>query len=172
LASFCQTRREVIGTLDGACIIERSDGALALRPGAPLVTIYRREPRDRSGGEQRRRTRGEEVPPGGARPDEVDLGFRDPARELEAFRIYIGAGDRAGQSLDLVPPGRIVAGRQAQAVPARVLRRARLAGAGPRPRAGARIAPVGITLACAGHSRLSGSVRVEPGPSSTGRELM
>jgi hypothetical protein len=155
LASFCQTRREVIGTLDGACIIERSDGALALQPGAPLVTIYRREPRDRSGGEQRRRTRGKEVPPGGARPDDVDLGFRDPARELEAFGIGIETDNRPGQSLDLVPPGGIVTGGHAQAVTACVLRRPRLADAGPRTGARARIAPVGIAPAGAGHAASS-----------------
>jgi hypothetical protein len=155
LASFCQMAGEVTGTLDAACVVECSDGALAPRPGAPLVAIYRREPRDRSGREQRRRRRGKEVPPGGARPDDVDLGLRDPARELEAFSIGIGADNRPGQSLDLVPPGGIVTGGHAQAVTARVLRRPRFAGAGPRTGARARIAPVGIALAGAGHAASS-----------------
>jgi hypothetical protein len=155
LASFCQMPGVVTGALDAACIVECSDRALAPRPGAPLVAIYRREPRDRSGREQRRRRRGKEVPPGGARPDDVDLGLRDPARELEAFGIGIGTGDGPGQDLDLVRPGGIVARGQAQAVAARVLRRACLAGAAPRAGARARIAPVGIALAGAGQAASS-----------------
>jgi hypothetical protein len=157
LASFCQMPGAVTGTLDAACIVELPDGALAPRPGAPLVAIDRREPRDRSGRQQRRRRRGKEVPPGGARPDDVDLGFRDPARELEAFGIGAGIGtdDRPSQSLDLVPPGGIVAGGEAQAVTACILRRPRLAGAGPRAGARARIAPVGVAPAGAGHAASS-----------------
>jgi hypothetical protein len=110
LASFCQMAGEVTGALDAACIVELPDGALAPRPGALPVAIYRRQPRDRSGREQRRRRRGKEVPPGGARPDDVDLGLRDPARKLEAFGIGIGAGDGLSQNLDLVPAGGVVAG--------------------------------------------------------------
>jgi hypothetical protein len=148
---------EVTGTLRGTCIVERSDGALAPQPGTPLVAVDRREPRDRSGREQRRGRCGKEVPPGGARPDDVDLGFRDPARELEAFGIGAGIGtdDRPSQNLDLVPPEGIIAGGEAQAVTACVLRRPRLAGAGPRAGARARIAPVGIALAGAGQAASS-----------------
>jgi hypothetical protein len=150
----------IAGGLRAACIIELSDGALASRQGTPLVAIYRREARgrSRSGIAQRR---GKQVPACGARADDVDLRFGDPARELEAFRIGIPAGDCPRQSFDLVRPGRIVTGGQAQAVATRVLRRARLACAGPRSRAGARIAPVGIAPAGAGHAATSraGAVR-------------
>jgi hypothetical protein len=83
--------------------------------------------------------------------DDVDLGFRNPARELEAFRVGTGAGDGPGQSLDLAEAGGVVAGGETQAVTASVLRRPRFAGAGPRAGAGTRIAPVGITLAVGSH---------------------
>jgi hypothetical protein len=76
LASFCQMPSSVPGTLDAACIVERSDGALALRPRTPLVAIDRREPRDRSGREQRRRRRVKAVPAGGGH----GVSSRAPAR--------------------------------------------------------------------------------------------
>jgi hypothetical protein len=49
LAPFCQMLGGITGMLDGACIVEGSDGALAPRPGAPLVAVDRCEPRDRAG---------------------------------------------------------------------------------------------------------------------------
>jgi hypothetical protein len=152
LASFCQMPRGVTGTLDAACIIELSDGALAPQPGAPLVAIGRCEPHDSIALAQ---CFGKQLPPCGARADDVDLCFGDPVRELEAIGIDIRTGDRPGQSLDLVAPRGIVTGGQAQAVAACVLRRARLAGAGPRAGARTRVAPVGVTLAGAGHAASS-----------------
>jgi hypothetical protein len=152
LASFCQMPSGVTGGLDAACIIELSDGSLAPQPGAPFVAIGRCEPRDPIALAQ---YFGKQLPPCGARADDVDLCFGDPARELEAFGIDIRTGDRPGQSLDLVTPGGIVTSGQAQAVAACVLRRARLAGAGPRAGARARVAPVGVTLAGAGHAASS-----------------
>jgi hypothetical protein len=152
---FCQMLNGVTGTLDGAYIVECSDGAIAPRPGAPLVAVDGCGPRDRAGLQQRRRRRGKEVPPGGTGADDVDLCFGNAARELEAFRIDIGAGDRPGQGLDLLALGGIVTGGQAQAVAAGVLRGASLAGAGPRPGAQTRIAPVGSRPVGAGHAAFS-----------------
>jgi hypothetical protein len=107
LGSFGQLPARLGGGLPNARTIELPDGALAPRQGAPLVAVYRREARGCSGLAQHR---GKQVPACGARADDVDLCFGDPARELEACRIGIGAGDRAGQSFDLVRPGRIVTG--------------------------------------------------------------
>jgi hypothetical protein len=139
-----------------AGVVELADRSLALRPGPPLVALDRGKARDAIARAQRLRKQRQ---PRAARADEIDLRGGDPARELEAFRIGLGPGDLAGQGRDLTGAGGIVAGRDAQAVAARVLRRPRLAGAGPRPGAGAGIAPVGLAPACAGEVAAAGATR-------------
>jgi hypothetical protein len=151
LASFGQMQPGVPGSLPTAGVVKLADGAFAQRPGAPLVALSRGQARDAVALAQRLRKQG---PARAARTDEVDLCGGNPARELETFRIGLGAGDLAGQGRDPGRAGGIVACRDAQAVSACVLGRPCLAGAGPRPGAGAGIAPIGLAPARAGHALL------------------
>jgi hypothetical protein len=126
--------------------IEVADRELAPRQRAALVVVDRLE---------LYRQRGIVLPVGQERAPhahEIDLGLRDPAGRLVEFRLGLRTGDCAGESLDLGRERRIAQHRQAQAVPPRLLRRARLAGGRARTGARARIGPVGVARAGAGHA--------------------
>ncbi|MCC6780857.1 MAG: hypothetical protein IT537_30145 [Hyphomicrobiales bacterium] len=127
---------------DAPRVVERDDGAAAPAPGAALVALEGGAATDRLGlGARDRRGEGEPRLPYAR---QVDLRRRDGVRQGAQLRARRRAGDRACQRRGLLVAGGIIAELGAQAMAAGVLRRARLAGRGARPGAGAGVAAVGV----------------------------
>jgi len=104
--------------------VEPADCKLAARERTPLVPVERRCPQDRGAIGYLGR---EKIPACMPRPQNIELRRRDEARHREAFTPGIGPRNGARQDGKLLRQGRDKRSRPAQAVPARIARRARLA---------------------------------------------
>jgi hypothetical protein len=103
--------------------VEPADCKLAARERTPLVAVERRCPQDRGAIGY---PGGEKIPACAPGAQNVELRRRDEARHREAFTPGIGPCDGARQGGKLLRQLRHKHSRAAQAVPARIARRARL----------------------------------------------
>ena len=105
--------------------VEAPDRRFAARERAALVAIEARQPSDERA---REAPAGHQVSPRLPHAEELDLRRGDPVCALAALGAGLAAGNRACQRLNIASPRRIAAGRECEAMPARVSRRARFAG--------------------------------------------
>jgi hypothetical protein len=136
--------------------VERADGADAPGERVALIRVEAREPHERAGIAGIGVERSEKHELGAAHAIEIDHRLGDPAGEVVAGGVGRATQQRrldaAGERDDLARKRELGEHRQGEAVPARIARRDRLAGARSRPGRAQRIAAVGADLCGTGHA--------------------